>query len=204
METDFITDSPLCSRLTQHFRVVLETRKEKSWHQSSNKATLFFSLLQVISYITISRYYWNTKRNGSSRTRKDKKGNDRNDVKTKNISYCWLHWRVSLQFYIDHLSYRLWWPQPSNDTTTTTKKDNFSLFVFKKKEKNFPSSFPFYYYFVLFCVVGLFDPATCRRRSFFFLSFVEENPIKEKEQQQCQCQSQRQCQSLGNILKRKH
>jgi hypothetical protein len=30
METDFITDSPLCSRLTQHFRVVLETRKEKS------------------------------------------------------------------------------------------------------------------------------------------------------------------------------
>lgn len=48
METDFITDSPLCSRLTQHFRVVLETRKEKS----SNKATLVLHYFKLLVTIT--------------------------------------------------------------------------------------------------------------------------------------------------------
>ena len=64
------------------------------------------------------------------------------------------------------------------------KKDNFSLFVLKKKREKLSLFFSF---LLLFCLVlcrGSLRSGYMSTEIFFFLSFVEENPIKEKEQQQ--------------------
>ena len=156
-------------------------KKNLDINQVIKQHLFFISLLQVISYITISQFCFITKqkKNGSSRTRKDKKGNDRNDVKTKNISYCWLHWRVSLQFYIDHLSYRLWWPQPSNDTTTAKKKTILVCLFLKKKRKTFPLLFLFI--IILSCFVSWVSSIRLHvDGDLFFSFFCRGKPNKRK------------------------
>ena len=111
--------------------------------------------------------------------------------KKKQNKHFWLLVTLASFFTILYTPFRLdrlWWPQPSNDTTTTTttttKKDNFTCFFCCKKKREKLSLFFLVFIIISSCFVSCLSSIRLHVDGdifFFFLSFVEENTIKEKE-----------------------